>query len=121
MTLDEAIERELYRTEANREMADSFHTDENIYSKEEEAFRNREDYHSQLAEWLKELKEHREVLDELKDEIKRAFDDLIESENEYGENARYTENDRGYLGGLLHAYEMFGREYEEVNADECNL
>lgn len=44
-------------------------------------------------------------------------DDLIESENEYGENARYTENDRGYLGGLLYAYEMFGKEYEEVNAD----
>lgn len=56
MTLDEAIERELYRVEANRDMADSFHTDENIYSKEEEAFRNREDYHSQIAEWLRELK-----------------------------------------------------------------
>lgn len=74
--------------------------------------------HRQLAEWLKELKTYREVLDELKDEITRAHNDLIESENEYGENARYTENDRGYLGGLLHAYEMFGKEYEEVNADE---
>lgn len=74
--------------------------------------------HRQLAEWLRELKNYGTILDELKDEITRAHNDLIESENEYGENARYTENDRGYLGGLLHAYEMFGREYEEVNADE---
>lgn len=72
----------------------------------------------QLAEWLKELQKCNTILDELKDEITRAHNDLIESENEYGENARYTENDRGYLGGLLHAYEMFGREYEEVNVDE---
>ena len=75
-------------------------------------------YNKQVAEWLRELKEYRAILDELKDEITRAHNDLIESENEYGENARYTENDRGYLGGLLHAYEMFGREYEEVNADD---
>ena len=61
MTLDDAIERELYRTEANKEMADSFHTDENIYSKEEEAYRNREDYHSQIADWLKELKAYRSL------------------------------------------------------------
>lgn len=74
--------------------------------------------HRQLAEWLRELKEYKVILNELKDEITRAHNDLIESEYEYGENARYTENDRGYLGGLLHAYEMFGREYEEVNADE---
>lgn len=75
-------------------------------------------YNKQVAEWLRELQEYRAILDELKDEITRANNDLIESENEYGENARYTENDRGYLGGLLYAYEMFGKEYEEVNADE---
>lgn len=63
MTIDEAIEIELYRTEANREKADSFHTDKNIYSKEEEAFRNREDYHSQIADWLRELKECREIME----------------------------------------------------------
>lgn len=72
----------------------------------------------QLAEWLRELQKYGAILDELKDAITSAHNDLIESENEYGENARYTENDRGYLGGLLHAYEMFGREYEEVNADD---
>jgi len=72
----------------------------------------------QLAEWLRELQKYGAILDELKDAITSAHNDLIESENEYGENARYTENDRGYLGGLLYAYEMFGREYEEVNADD---
>lgn len=62
MTIDEVIEREQYSAEANREMADTYHTDENIYLKEEEAFRNREDYHRQLAEWLRELKLYREIL-----------------------------------------------------------
>ena len=60
MTIDEVIEREQYSAEANREMADTYHTDENIYLKEEEAFRNREDYHRQLAEWLKELKAYKD-------------------------------------------------------------
>lgn len=61
MTIDEVIEREQYSAEANREMADTYHTDENIYLKEEEAFRNREDYHRQLAEWLNELKAYRKA------------------------------------------------------------
>lgn len=65
MTIDEVIEREQYSAEANREMADTYHTDENIYLKEEEAFRNREDYHRQLAEWLKELKAYREAREEI--------------------------------------------------------
>ena len=72
----------------------------------------------QLAEWLKELQKCKTILNELKDEIKRAFDDLTESENEYGEDDSYTEYNRGCVWGLLHAYEMFGREYEEVNADD---
>lgn len=65
MTIDEVIEREQYSAEANREMADTYHTDENIYLKEEEAFRNREDYHRQLAEWLKELKKWRDFGDSI--------------------------------------------------------
>ena len=63
MTIDEVIAREQYSAEANREMADTYHTDENIYLKEEEAFRNREDYHRQLAEWLRELKAFHDAMD----------------------------------------------------------
>lgn len=69
ISLEEAIERELYRVEANRDMADSFHTDENIYSKEEEAFRNREDYHSQIAEWLRELVHLRNITEYIRDMV----------------------------------------------------
>ena len=65
MTIDEVIEREQYRAEANKEMADTYHTDENIYLKEEEAFRNREDYHKQLAEWLKELKKYQAIFEKV--------------------------------------------------------
>lgn len=69
MTIDEVIEREQYSAEANREMADTYHTDENIYLKEEEAFRNREDYHRQLAEWLRELKKYEEGIVQIKELI----------------------------------------------------
>lgn len=65
MRLEEAIEREEYRVEQNIEMADSFHTDENVYGREEEAYRNRAEYHRQLAEWLRELKAWREAREEI--------------------------------------------------------
>jgi len=116
MTLDEAIKRIEELAELNEECA-------RIYNEQGDTIascscKECAEEHRQLAEWLKELQKYNTILDELKDAITSAHNDLIESENEYGENARYTENDRGYLGGLLHAYEMFGREYEEVNADE---
>lgn len=116
MTIDEAIKKAEELAELNEDQAQIYREQDEIlgsWSHEECAKE-----HKQLAEWLRELQEYRAILDELKDEITRAHNDLIESEYEYGENARYTENDRGYLGGLLHAYEMFGREYEEVNADD---
>ncbi len=114
-SLDEAIKHAEEVAELNEECA-------RIYNEQGETMascscKECAEEHRQLAEWLRELKEYRAILDELKDAITSAHNDLIESENEYGENARYTENDRGYLGGLLYAYEMFGREYEEVNAD----
>lgn len=105
MTIDEAIERELYRTEANREMADSFHTDENIYSKEEEAYRNRGDYHSQLAEWLRELKDIKHLVSITEKMFKANF--------------------RGGLIDVVDGYDILFSEhkqlreiFEEVNADE---
>lgn len=103
MTLDEAIERELYRVEANRDMADSFHTDENIYSKEEEAFRNREDYHSQIAEWLRELKEYRK---------------FYSCYNCYNASASFNEYPCNVCRRGLEATKNIKDHYKEVNADE---
>lgn len=100
MTLEEGIERELYRVEANRDMADGFHTDENIYSKEEEAFRNREDYHRQLAEWLMKLK-------------------IYESDDEICKYCTHT-HDGDYCNMCKHN-SIFVNHFDlEVNADDTN-
>lgn len=118
MTLDEAIKH--YEEVAEREQQKGYYANTEANQSTEYGTKCYEcaEENRQLAEWLREVQKYSAILDELKDEITRAHNDLIESEYEYGENARYTENDRGYLGGLLHAYEMFGREYEEVNADD---
>ena len=116
MTIDEVIKNEEKLAELNEDQAQIYREQDDILGAR--SYEECANEHRQLAKWLRELKEYRAILDELKDAITSAHNDLIESENEYGENARYTENDRGYLGGLLYAYEMFGREYEEVNADD---
>ena len=103
MTLDEAIKR---------------YTDNAKYESTHGNLQGCLDF-KQLVEWLKELQKCNTILDELKDEIKRAFDDLTESEK-YGEDDSYTEYNRGCVWGLLHSYEMFGREYGEVNVDAAN-
>lgn len=60
MTLEESIKREQMLADSNYEMAESCHTDEGVYLKEEGAYRDRAEYHEQLAEWLRELKWYRE-------------------------------------------------------------
>lgn len=57
MTLEEAIEREDLNAEMNRQIVDACHTDESVYLEMEDFYRDREEYHRQLAEWLKALKE----------------------------------------------------------------
>mgnify|MGYP007102046711 CR=1 FL=1 len=41
-------------------MATAYHTDENIYSKEEEIYREKAEYHAQIVELLEELKNYKE-------------------------------------------------------------
>ena len=65
MTLDESIKREQMLTDSNYEMAESCHTDEGVYLKEEGAYRDRAEYHEQLAEWLRELKAYREAREKI--------------------------------------------------------
>lgn len=66
MTIDETIEKEKRLAVANCDMATAYHTDENIYSKEEEIFRQRAEYHAQIAVWLSELNAYREKDKEVK-------------------------------------------------------
>lgn len=61
MTLNEAIEKEKRLAVTNCNMATVYHTDENIYSKEEETCRERAEYHAQIAEWLSELNAYRKA------------------------------------------------------------
>lgn len=117
MTIDEAIKHCEEVAEAEEQKYKEWKGDYSHLKKIDSCLECAKD-HRQLAEWLKELQKCKTILNELKDEIKRAFDDLTESENEYGEDDSYTEYNRGCVWGLLHAYEMFGREYEEVNADD---
>lgn len=57
MSLQEAIEKEKSIAKSNYELADSYHTDFNVYMRQEGACRERAEYHEQLAEWLEELQE----------------------------------------------------------------
>ena len=55
MTIDEAIEKEKLEAVSCCDMATAYHTDENIYAREEERCRQKAEYHAQIAEWLSEL------------------------------------------------------------------
>lgn len=60
MTLEEAIKHEEYKTEEYYSLANTYHTDEGVYLTMETKARNKAEYHEQLAEWLKELRELKE-------------------------------------------------------------
>ena len=102
MTLEESIKREQMLTDSNYEMAESCHTDEGVYLKEEGAYRDRAEYHEQLAEWLRELKAYRKAEKEIEQELVN-WDDI----------------DNGKCRGLFLATSIIQHyKDEEVNADE---
>lgn len=96
MTIDEAIEREKLNEEMNRDMMNTYHTDEGVYLEMEDAFRDRADYHRQLAEWLKELKKYRVIFEKVGKILA----------------------DNGYTMDDLDT--IFGKVNGEVNADEIS-
>ena len=57
MTLEEAIKLEEHTSENYYSLVNTYHTDEGVYLTEETRARNSAEYHEQLAEWLKELRE----------------------------------------------------------------
>ena len=59
MTLDEAIEKELWGATEQYNASNSFHTAHEVRL-EEVVCRQKAEYHEQIAEWLKELKQLRE-------------------------------------------------------------
>lgn len=75
MTLDEAIKREVQASLDFYDLADSYHTDENVYIAQETVNRDRAEYHEQLAEWLRELKAYRETIEEIRAEQKDVYMD----------------------------------------------
>lgn len=56
MTIEEAIEKEKSIAKSNYELADSYHTDFNVYMRQEGACRERAEYHEQIAECGKEAR-----------------------------------------------------------------
>lgn len=62
MTLDEAIKHAEEKASTNYILASSYHTDEGVYLEEETKCRMCAEYHEQLAEWLKELRELKEKI-----------------------------------------------------------
>lgn len=64
MTIEEAIEKEKSIAKSNYELADSYHTDFNVYMRQEGACRERAEYHEQIAEWLEELQKRMESEEE---------------------------------------------------------
>ena len=60
MTLEEAIKNEEKTSNNYYSLMDAYHTDLGVYLKEETRARNNAEYHEQLAELLKELKNWRE-------------------------------------------------------------
>ena len=102
MTLDESIKREQMLTDSNYEMAESCHTDEGVYLKEEGAYRDRAEYHEQLAEWLRELKAYRKAEKEIEQEL-----------------VNWGDIDNGKCRGLFLATSIIQHyKDEEVKADE---
>jgi len=67
MTLEEAIAHAERRAENNYALAGSYHTDEGVYMEEEARCRRCAEEHEQLAEWLKELKHLRNLVEYSKD------------------------------------------------------
>lgn len=62
MTLEEAIKYEEHTSENYYSLVNTYHTDEGVYLTEETRARNSAEYHEQLAEWLKELRELKEKI-----------------------------------------------------------
>lgn len=60
MTLDEAIKFEEHTSENYYSLANTYHTDEGVYLTMETKAKNQAEYHEQLVEYLKELKQLRE-------------------------------------------------------------
>ena len=60
MTIEEAIEKEKSIAKSNHELVKSYHTDFNVYMRQEDACRERAEYHEQVAEWLEELQRLKE-------------------------------------------------------------
>ena len=63
MTLDEAIKIEEQTSENFYSLVNAYHTDEGVYLAEETRARSSAEYHVQLAEWLKQLKQIKELTD----------------------------------------------------------
>lgn len=87
MTLGEAIKHEEHNSENYYSLANTYHTDEGVYLTMETKARNQAEYHEQLAEWLKELKTHREIHDVLLQtlvdfDLDICCDDLTDNEEE---------------------------------------
>ena len=57
MTLEEAIKFEEENAKNFYSLVDAYHTDEGVYLTNETRAREYAEYHEQLAEWLKELRE----------------------------------------------------------------
>ena len=61
MTLEEAIKHEEESAKWEYGMADTYHTDEGVYGREEAYHREKAENHERMVMYLKELQAHREA------------------------------------------------------------
>lgn len=109
MTIDEAIEREKLEAVSYCDLATTYHTYGNIYSRAEEAYRAKAEYHAQIAEWLSELKQLRKqepILDKIRAEIKHFMYDVNPSSSE----SDYACN---YILDILNKYKIESEDNDE--------
>jgi hypothetical protein len=87
MTIEEAIIWYKDLAELDYGLAESYHTDEGVYLEQETKCRERAENYEQLAEWLRELKIHREIHDVLlqllvDSDLDICCEDLTDNEKE---------------------------------------
>lgn len=70
MTLDEAIKHEEESAKWEYGMADTYHTDEGVYGREEAYHREKAENHERMVMYLKELQAHREAWGKVKRTVK---------------------------------------------------
>lgn len=76
-------------------------------------------YHTQLVEWLKELKAYREELPKEIINIKvRQADALAANVKNENYNSHLAEYIKGYICALSYTEGIIAKIHEEVNADE---